>query len=354
MKINVTQMLEKVVDMDASDLHISVGARPFVRVNTALKPLNEYQVLTLDDVEFILSQIIDTKQRDLLDINKELDFSIALGQKARFRVNAFFQKGYPSLSLRYIRMQIPTFEDLRLPSIVNSICNLRQGLVIVVGPAGQGKSTTIASMIDYINGTRAEHIITIEDPIEYVFTNKLSLIEQREMYLDSHSWDISLRSVLRQDPNVVFIGEMRDTDTIRSALQIAETGHLVFTTLHTNSASQTIDRIISSFEMEKQNEVKSQLSQVIEVIISQRLLPSSKEGAIVACELMIKNDAISNLIREGKAHMIDNVINTSAQYGMISMEKSIANLVTAGLVTMEDGMKYSSKPGELRRLVDKK
>ena len=354
MKINATQLLEKVVDMGASDLHITVGARPFIRMNTALKPLDEYQIMTSDDVEFVISQLLDTKQRDLLEINKELDFSIALGQKARFRVNAFFQRGYPSLSLRYITMNIPTFEELHLPPIINSVCNLKQGLVIVVGPAGQGKSTTIASMVDHINNTRPEHVITIEDPIEYVFSNKLSLIDQREMYLDSHSWDIALRSVLRQDPNVVFIGEMRDSDTIRSALQIAETGHLVFTTLHTNSASQTVDRIISSFEAEKQNEIKSQLSQVIEVIISQRLLPSSKFGTIPAFELMIKNDAISNLIREGKAHMIDNVINTSAQFGMISMEKSIANLITTGFVSVEDGLKYSSKPGELRRLIDKK
>ena len=318
MKINATQMLEKVVDMDASDLHLSVGARPFVRVNTVLKPLDEFQILTPDDVEFIFSQIIDTKQRDLLDINKELDFSLALGQKARFRVNAFFQKGYPSMSLRYIKMQIPTFDELHLPPIINSVCNLKQGLVIVVGPTGQGKSTTIASMIDHINNTRAEHIVTIEDPIEYVFNNKLSLIEQREMFLDSHSWDISLRSVLRQDPNVVFIGEMRDSDTIRSALQIAETGHLVFTTLHTNSASQTVDRIISSFDVEKQNEVKSQLSQVIEVIISQRLLPSAKQGTIVACELMVKNDAISNLIREGKEHgMIDEYLRKPFDAGKL-------------------------------------
>lgn len=354
MKINATQLLEKVVDMDASDLHLTVGARPFIRINTALKPLDEYQVMTADDVEFVISQLLDTKQRDLLEINKELDFSIALGQKARFRVNAFFQRGYPSLSLRYITMDIPTLEELKLPPILNNVCNLKQGLVVVVGPAGQGKSTTIASMVDSINNTRAEHIITIEDPIEYIFSNKISLIDQREMFLDSHSWDVALRSVLRQDPNVVFIGEMRDSDTMRSALQIAETGHLVFTTLHTNSASQTVDRIISSFDSEKQNEIKSRLSQVVEVIISQRLLPSAKAGSIPACEIMIKNDAISNLIREGKAHMIDNVINTSAQYGMISMEKSIANLIAAGLVTVEDGLRYSTKPGELRRLIDKK
>lgn len=354
MKINATQLLEKVVDMDASDLHLTVGARPFIRINTALKPLDEYQVMTADDVEFVISQLLDTKQRELLEINKELDFSIALGQKARFRVNAFFQRGYPSLSLRYITMDIPTLEELKLPPILNNVCNLKQGLVVVVGPAGQGKSTTIASMVDSINNTRAEHIITIEDPIEYIFSNKISLIEQREMFLDSHSWDIALRSVLRQDPNIVFIGEMRDSDTMRYALQIAETGHLVFTTLHTNSASQTVDRIISSFDFEKQNEIKSRLSQVVEVIISQRLLPSAKAGSIPACEIMIKNDAISNLIREGKAHMIDNVINTSAQYGMISMEKSIANLIAAGLVTVEDGLRYSTKPGELKRLIDKK
>ncbi len=354
MQINATQLLEKIVNLDASDLHISVGARPHVRINTVLKPLDEYPVLSVDDIEYLMSQLLDSGQRELLDINKELDFSIALGEKARFRVNAFFQRGYPSLSLRYITIDIPTFEQLHLPPIINSVCNLKQGLVIVVGPAGQGKSTTIASMVENINKTRAEHIITIEDPIEYVFSNKLSLIEQREMFLDSHSWEVALRSVLRQDPNIVFIGEMRDTDTIRSALQIAETGHLVFTTLHTNSASQTVDRIISSFEAEKQNEIKSQLSQVIEVIISQRLIPSAKEGSLPACEIMVKSDAIANLIREGKAHMIDNVINTSAQYGMISIEKSIANMVLTGLVTMEDALKYSTRPADLKRLVEKK
>jgi twitching motility protein PilT len=354
MQINVTQLLERVVDLNASDLHISVGARPTVRINTVLKPLDDYQILTSDDVEFLMSQLLDNKQRELLDINKELDFSVALGQKARFRVNAFFQRGYPSIALRYISMNIPSLDDLKLPKIVQSVCGLKQGLVIVVGPTGQGKSTTIASMIDHINNSRAEHIVTIEDPIEYVFTNKLSLIDQREMFLDSHSWDVALRSVLRQDPNIVFVGEMRDSDTMRSALQIAETGHLVFTTLHTYSASQTVERIIASFDSEKQNEIRSRLAQVTEVILSQRLMPSAKAGMVPAVEIMIKNDAISNLIREGKTHMIDNVINTSAQYGMISMEKSIADLVVNGFVTIEDGLRYSTRPMELKRLLDKK
>jgi twitching motility protein PilT len=354
MKINATQLLEKVVDLDASDLHISVGAKPHIRINTALKPLDEYSVLTVDDVEFLISQLLDERQRELLEINKELDFSIALGDKARFRVNTFFQRGYPSMALRYITIDIPSFEELHLPPIVGNVCDLKQGLVMVVGPAGQGKSTTIASMIEKINIEKSEHIITIEDPIEYIFVNKKSLIDQREMYLDSHSWDVALKSVLRQDPNIVFIGEMRDSDTIRAALNIAETGHLVFTTLHTNSASQTVDRIISSFDAEKQNEIKSQLSQVVEVIISQRLIPSAKLGSVPACEVMVNNDAIANLIREGKPHMIDNVINTSAQFGMITIEKSIANLIKSGTVAVEDGIRYSNRPTELKRLLEKR
>ena len=353
MKLNATQLLEKVVDLKASDLLISVGSKPYIRQNTLLAPVEDYPILTVDDVEYILSQILDTKQRELLEINKELDFSIALGQKARFRVNAFFQRGYPSIALRHIPIEIPTFEQLHLPPNLENLCNLKQGLFLVVGPAGHGKSTTIASMIENINRSRAEHIITVEDPIEYIFTNKKSLIEQREMYLDTHSWEVALKSVLREDPNVVFVGEMRDTETIRAALQIAETGHLVFTTLHTNSASQTIDRIISSFPAERQNEIKAQLSQVIEVVISERLLPSTKAGVIPAFEIMVNNDAIANLIREGKAHMIDNVINTSSQYGMISLEKSMADLVSTGMVTFEDAVKYCIRPAELKRLVDK-
>jgi twitching motility protein PilT len=353
MKLNATQLLEKVVEQKASDLHISVGSKPFLRINTLLRPIEEYPPMTTDDVEYILSQILDAKQRELLEINKEIDFSIALGTKARFRVNAFFQKGYPSVSLRHIPMDIPTFEQLHLPPNIENLCNLKQGLFLVVGPAGHGKSTTIASMIEKINIERPEHIITVEDPIEYIFVNKKSLIEQREMYLDTHSWDIALRSILRQDPNVVFIGEMRDAETIRAALQIAETGHLVLTTLHTNSASQTIDRIISSFSAEKQNEIKTQLSQVIEVVVSERLIPSASHGVIPAFEIMLNNDAIANLIREGKAHMIDNVINTSSQAGMISLEKSIADLINSKLITFEDGIKYCARPVELKRLVDR-
>lgn len=353
MKLNATQILEKVVDLKASDLHLSVGAKPNIRINTKLQPLSDYPVLTTDDIEYILSQILDAKQRELLEINKEFDFSIALGQKARFRINAYFQKGYPAIAFRYIPLDIPTFEQLHLPANIETVCNLKQGLVIVAGPAGHGKSTTIASMIEKINATRAEHIITIEDPIEYIFVSKKSLIEQREMFLDSHSWEIALKSVLRQDPNIVFIGEMRDADTINSVLKIAETGHLVFATLHTNSAAQTVDRIISSFSAEKQGEIKNQLSSVIQVVISERLLPSASLGVVPAFEIMVNNDAISNLIREGKPHMIDNVINTSSQFGMFSIEKSMADLVKSGDVTFEDAVKFATRPTELKRIVDR-
>jgi twitching motility protein PilT len=351
MKLNATQLLEKVISINASDLHLSVGSTPFIRINMALSVLPDFQVLSVDDVEFFLSQVMDSQQRELLEVNKELDFSVALGAKARFRVNAFFQKGYPSISLRYIPINVPALEFLNLPPYIGNLCNLKQGLVLVVGPTGHGKSTTIAAMIDRINETRSEHIITIEDPIEYVFTNKKSLVEQRELFLDTHAWGIALKSILRQDPNVVLIGEMRDAETMSSALQISETGHLVFATLHTNSASQTVERIISSFPSEKQTEIRTQLSQVLEVVISQRLLPSEKKKVVPVLEIMLGTDAVKNLIREGKAHMLDNVIKTSAQVGMVSLERSMVDLVKADLIKYEDAVKYTNRPDELRRML---
>ena len=354
MKINATQLLEKVISLKASDLHICVGSPAFMRINTVLRPVDDVPPLTVDDVEYFLSQILDSQQREVLEINKELDFSVALGAKARFRVNAFFQKGYPSVALRYIPIRVPTFEELHLPQHLATICNLKQGLILVVGPAGQGKSTTIASIIDKINETRSEHILTVEDPIEYVFTNKKSLIEQREMYLDTHSWEVALKSILRQDPNVVLIGEMRDASTMSTALQISETGHLVFATLHTSSASQTVERIISSFPSEKQGEIRTQLAQVLRVIMSQRLLQSDQHQIVPAVEVLINNDAVSNLIREGKTHMLDNVINTSYQMGMISLDRSMADLVSSNMVTFEEALKFSMRPAELKRLVDQK
>lgn len=352
MKFTATDLLEKAVTMDASDLHISVGGPPYIRVNTRLRPLEGMDNLTVEDIEYFLSQILDQDQRQVLEVNKELDFSISLGAKSRFRVNAFYQKGYPSVALRLIPMVVPSIAQLNLPEIIMRLCELKNGLVVVTGPTGQGKSTTIAAMLDRINENRSEHIISVEDPIEYIFTNKNSLVEQREMYLDTHSWDVALKSILRQDPNVVLIGEMRDIETMSAALQIAETGHLVFATLHTTSAANTVERVIASFPEYKRAEVRVQLAQVLEVVISQRLLPSAQKGTVPAIEVMLGTDAVKNIIREGKTHLLDNIINTSSQIGMVSLERSLAGLVTGKLVEFDEAVRYTSKPDELKRLLD--
>ena len=354
MKLNSTQLLEYTVSKNASDLHLAVGSPPIIRVNTVLQAIPDHPALVVDDIEYFLSQVLEKEQKDIFEVNKELDFSISLGNKARFRINAFFQRGYPSVALRAIPMVIPSLEQLNLPDIIFQLSNLKSGLVLVVGPTGHGKSTTIAAIINKINETRGEHVVTIEDPIEYIYTNKMSLIEQRELYVDTHSWDEALKSVLRQDPNVVMIGEMRDIDTMSAALQISETGHLVFATLHTNSAAQTVERIISSFPEAQQNQVRLQLAQVIEVILSQRLLPSVSKGVVPAVEIMLASDGIRNLVREGKTHLIDNVISTSAHLGMVSLERSLADLVRNELVEINDAVKFSARPDELRRLVKDK
>ncbi|EKD99783.1 MAG: hypothetical protein ACD_22C00173G0002 [uncultured bacterium] len=351
MKLNTTQILERIVQVNASDLHLCVGSSPYIRVNTKLSALSDMPVLTVDDIEYFLSQILTEEQKALFEVNKELDFSISLGAKNRFRVNAFYQRGYPSVALRLIPMTIPSLAQLNLPTMLSDLCQLKQGLVLVAGPTGHGKSTTIAAMIDKINETRAEHIVTIEDPIEYIYTNKMSLIEQREMYLDTHSWEGALKGALRQDPNIVMIGEMRDLETMSSALQISETGHLVFATLHTNSASQTVERIISSFPEPSQGQVRLQLAQVLEVIISQRLIASPTKGMVPAVEIMLASDAIKNLIREGRTHLIDTTISTSLNVGMTSLERSLADLASQGVIDATDAILYSNHPDEFRRLV---
>ncbi len=347
-KLNATPILERVLELGASDLLLSVTDSPIVRVSGVLQPMSDHASLTAEDIEFFLSQILKADQKDIFDVNKEIDFSVALGTKARFRVNAFYQRGYPSVAMRTIPMVVPQLESLNLPQTAEHLCNLKQGLILVVGPTGHGKSTSIAAMIEEINQTRAEHIVTIEDPIEYIFTNKQSLIEQREMYLDTHSWDVALKSVLRQDPNIVMVGEMRDAQTMSAVLQISETGHLVFATLHTNSAAQTIERVIVSFPESKQGQVRQQLSQVMEAVLSQRLLIGKEGGLIPAVEVLLATSAVRNLIREGKTHMIDNVISTSLGIGMRDLEHSLAALVKEGKVDLEEAMKYATKPDNLR------
>ncbi len=349
MSFSAPKILEQVVSLGASDLHLTVASPPVVRINRQLSPLADFSPLTIEDIESFLHQVLQSDQMSILEVSKELDFSISLGHKARFRVNAFYQKGYPSVALRYIPQTIPTLQELHLPPILSSITAVRQGLILVVGPAGHGKSTTIASMIDQVNATRAEHIITLEDPIEYIFTNKKSLIEQRELFVDTASWENALKSILRQDPDIVFIGEMRDTETTLAALRIAETGHLVFATLHTNSASQTVERIISIFPSEKQQGLRSQLSAVLEAVISLRLLSTKDGGVWPAVEILLGTDAVRNIIRDGKFEQLDNVISTSVHRGMVSMDRSLAELIKQGLVAPDEALRYALNPDQVRR-----
>jgi twitching motility protein PilT len=283
-------------------------------------------------------------------VNKEVDFSFQFGQYGRFRVNVYHQKGLMSAALRLIPTKIKTIEELKLPQICHEFAKMRQGLVLVTGPTGHGKSSTLAAIIEEINQQRAENILTIEDPIEFVYTPGKSIISQRELHADTHSWDIALRSALREDPDVVLVGEMRDFETIAATLTVAETGHLVFATLHTNSASQSIDRIIDVFPAAQQGQIRSQLALSLQAVLSQRLIPSQKGGRVVATEIMLASTAVRNLIREGKAFQIDNVIQTSSEAGMISLESSLAEHVTSGALTIEKALEYTQRPDDLYKL----
>lgn len=343
-------LLDIAIERKASDLHLTVGIPPTIRIDGRLTPLVEHGVLTSESCEELILSIMLPEQVERLRQRKELDFSFGY-QKMRFRTNVFYQKGYLSTSLRLISLTIKTIEELGLPPILERFTLPSQGFVIVTGPTGHGKSTTLAALIEHINSDRAEHIITIEDPIEYVFEHKKSIISQREIGSDSNSFSRALRSALREDPNVVLIGEMRDLETIDAALTLAETGHLVFTTLHTNSASQTADRIIDIFPSHQQQQVRSQLANVLMGVISQRLLPRVSGGRILACEIMIANSAVRNTIREGKTHQLPNVIQTSASEGMISLDKVLAELVSKGEITIDDALTWAIDPKAFKMMV---
>jgi twitching motility protein PilT len=349
--MDIKELLQLTIDRQASDLHLIAGIPPYVRVEGQLAAVTNEEVLTPDMIIKFLKEILDPEQFERLSVNKEIDFSLAYSQKARFRVNAYTQKGSLAVSFRLIPLEIPDLEGLGLPKILHSFTGLKQGFVLVTGPTGHGKSTTLASMINEINQTRSEHIVTIEDPIEFVFKSQNSIISQREMGDDTHSWQIALRSVLREDPDVVLIGEMRDRETIASAITVAETGHLVFATLHTNSAAQTVDRVVDVFPEEQQEQVRLQLSSVIEAVFSMRLIPSTGGRRVVAHEIMLGTSAIKTAIRDGKTHQIDNIIQTSTEVGMNTLEMSLASLVRQGKITLETAQSYSLRPEELSRLV---
>lgn len=349
-RLFLEELLQTALTENASDLHISVSHPPIVRINGKLIALAKRPPITSHDVREIVMEMMNKQQKEKFLNNYEVDFSYNYKDVARFRVNVYFQRGEISCAMRLIPTKIKTLEELSMPTSLYELCEHSQGFVIITGPTGHGKSTTLAALINRINKERFCHIITIEDPIEYVFEEERSLIDQREIYQDALSFPRALKSVFRQDPDVIMVGEMRDTVTIATAITAAETGHLVFSTLHTNSASQTIHRIIDSFPPDQQNQIRAQLSTALLAVISQRIIPGIKGGLVPACEIMIATNAVSNLIRENKIHEIDLVIETSSEQGMISLNKSLYNLVKKREVSLRNALVYSRNPSELRRM----
>jgi twitching motility protein PilT len=349
----LNELLLTAARQNASDLHIGVGRRPTLRIDGVLIPLQKEPILTPEMSEGLILGLLTEEQKQIFYKDRQIDFSYSFEDKARFRVNTYFQRGFMAAALRSIPAQVRTVEELRLPPILHDFAKLKQGFILVVGPAGHGKSTTLASVLNEINHERTDHIITIEDPIEYLFVQDRAIISQREVGSDIGGFHEGLRSILRQDPDVIMIGEMRDPETISTALTASETGHLVFSTLHTNSASQTIDRIIDSFPADQQGQITSQLSATLVGIISERLIPRIDGGRVPACEIMLANPAIRNLIRERKVFQIDLVIETSLQEGMLSLNRSLVNLVKKKEISLENAENYSLNPAELRILLER-
>jgi len=346
------ELLSITIQEQASDLHLSVGHPPVLRLAGRLVSLIKMKKLVSEDTKGLSEALMTENQRLRFLEKKEIDFSYNfLEKKARFRVNVFFQSGEVASVLRQIPAKIRTIEELNLPPILHEFTKPTQGFILITGPSSHGKSTTLAALIDEINHTRADHIITIEDPIEYVFEDDRAIVDQREVYQDTLSFSGALRSAFRQDPDVIMVGEMRDPETMATAITAAETGHLVFATLHTNSAAQTIHRIVDSFPAAQQDQIRAQLSGSLLGVVSQRLIPSIKGGLIPACEVMLSTPAISNLIRENKTHEIPLVIETSAEVGMISLNRYLANLVKRKEISLENAFNYSLNPAELRILI---
>lgn len=355
MKIN--ELLEVTNIRDASDLHLISSYNPVLRIQGELHELVTFPKLSEKDIEEMIFEVINPVQKEILLHNRELDFSAVLeikpGELTRFRANAYYQKGALAASFRRIPSKIPSIEELGLPLLLHEFSKLRQGFIILSGASGQGKSTALAAIIAEINATRKVHIVTIEDPIEYTYPTGKAVISQKELYQDTHSWSNALKNVLREDPDVVYIGEMRDYDTISSALTIAETGHLVFSTLHTNSASQTIDRIIDVFPSSSQDQIRLQLSMVLSGVVTQRLVPSTLSKRVPVCEILLGTSSIKNIIREGKTHLIDNTIQTSQEEGMILFEKDLKEKVISGLITQQIAVEYALRPDRYLQLMER-
>lgn len=352
--MEINKILEMCVQYAASDVHVMVGTQPHLRIHGQLVKVPESEILTPEAAKRMITPIMGDEQKELVEVDRELDFSYALPSGARFRVNVYHEKGNIAAALRYIPEKILSIEDLKLPSILGDLTQMKQGLVLVTGPTGHGKSTSQAAMIDKINRERSEHIVTIEDPIEFVHKPIKSIISQRELHADTHSWSVALKSVLREDPNVVLIGEMRDYETIESALTIAETGHLVFATLHTNNAAQTVDRIVDVFPEEQQQQVRSQLAAVLEAVLSMRLVPSTDNKRTAVVEVMLATSAVRSIIRDGKTHMLTNAMQTSGEAGMMTLEMALAEAYGKKMISLEVAREYAYNLEELNRLVARK
>lgn len=349
--IRIEVLLEEVIRKKASDLHIQVGLPPMLRIDGSLTPVTGIKELGDAEVEKLVFATLDQDQQQILIKDKEFDFSFSFGDLGRFRVNAFHERGNLAASLRLIPNEIKTVQELGMPAVINTFAEFPRGLVLVTGPTGSGKSTTLAALVDKINSERAHHIITIEDPIEYTHHSKKSVVVQREIHYDTYSFSAALRSSLRQDPDVVLIGEMRDLETISAAITIAETGHLVLATLHTNSAAQSIDRMIDVFPPHQQPQIRAQLSNILMAICSQRLVPTIGGGRTVAAEVLVATSAVRNIIREGKTHQLDAVIQTGADQGMQSMDKTLVGLVQSGSVTLDEARNFAVDLAEFDRMM---
>jgi len=349
--MDLSKLLQLVMDKKASDLHLVPSYFPTIRVNGELFQLTTLEVLTPENMEKMLLPILNHEQREILLANREIDLAYKMND-SRFRVNLYYAQNFLCGSFRYIQIRISSLEELGLPALLHQCTDMRQGLVLLTGPTGEGKSTTLASLVNEINQKYAKHIITIEDPIEYVYPKYKSIISQRELHQDTHSWTVALKSALREDPDVVLVGEMRDFETISLALTAAETGHLVFSTLHTNSAPESIDRIIDTFPPHQQNQIKNQLAVVLKMVITQRLIPKQNSlERIPAVEILLNNSAVSNSIREGKTFLIPNILETSEDEGSLLFEKNLLNLYRSGIISKETARSYAIRPKEIERFI---
>jgi len=350
-KETLEELLLETINQNGSDLHLSEGRKPIIRISGDLVGLEKYEVFTKDDIVSFLREMINEDLVKIFNEKQQVDFSHSFKEQARFRGNAFVQRGAFGIVLRLIPRDIKSIDELNLPQVLKEFANKKQGFFLVVGPVGQGKTTTLASMIEKINRERTEHIITIEDPVEYVYDQKNSIIDQREVKIDTPTFEDGLYGTFRQDVDVILVGEMRNRETISAAVTAAETGHLVFSTLHTNNASQTVDRIIDIFPANQQDQIRMQLASSLIGIFSQRLIPRISGGQVPAYELLINNNAVSNLIREKRTHEIDNVIETSSELGMIDMNRTLSDLVTKGEITAENAILHSFRPEVLKKMI---